>query len=88
MPQFQTPGVYEDAKDKVLKAANKANRVDKVAFMSGSMGSRSPYDIKEYSQRIEKAREEGASYYLTALPRNAYIESMKRFAKEIIPSFK
>ncbi|MEE9509237.1 MAG: LLM class flavin-dependent oxidoreductase [Candidatus Bathyarchaeia archaeon] len=88
MPQFQTPGVYEDSKVKVLKAAKKANRVDKVAFMAGSMGSRSPYDLKESSQKVEKAREEGASYYLTALPRNAYIESMRRFAKEIIPSFK
>jgi alkanesulfonate monooxygenase SsuD/methylene tetrahydromethanopterin reductase-like flavin-dependent oxidoreductase (luciferase family) len=88
MPQFQTPGVYEDSKGKVLKAAKKASRVNKVAFMAGSMGSMSPYDLKEYSQRVEKAREEGASYYLTALPRNAYIESMRRFAKEIIPSFK
>jgi alkanesulfonate monooxygenase len=88
MPHFQTPGVYEDMRGKVLKAAKKANRVDKVAFMAGSMGSMSPYDLKEYSQRVEEATELGVSYYLTALPRNAYVESMKRFAKEIIPSFK
>ena len=88
MPQFQTPGIYEYMKEKVLKAAKKANRVDMIAFMAGSMGSRSPYDLKDYSQRVEEAIEEGANYYLTALPRNTYIESMRRFAKEIIPSFK
>jgi alkanesulfonate monooxygenase SsuD/methylene tetrahydromethanopterin reductase-like flavin-dependent oxidoreductase (luciferase family) len=87
MSQFQNPGVYEDNKKTVLEAAQKANRVDKVAFMAGVMGSRSPYNLKEYSQRVEEAVEGGSSYFLTALPRNSYIESMKKFAKEIIPSF-
>jgi len=88
MPHFQTPGTYEDMREKVLKAAKKANRVDKVAFMAGSMGSMAQYDFKEYSQRVEEAIDVGAHYYLTALPRSTYIESMRRFVKEIIPSFK
>lgn len=88
MPHFQTPMVYEDMRRKVLKAAKKANRVDKVALEAGSMGSMSPYNLKEHSQRVEEATEVGANYYLTALPRNAYVESMRKFAKEIIPSFK
>jgi len=88
MSQFQAPGVSEEMREKVLKAARKANRVEKVAFMAGPMGSMSPFDLKESSQRVEEAIETGASYYLTALPRNTYIESMQRFAKDIMPSFK
>ena len=68
MSQFQPPGVSEEMREKVLNAAKKANRVDKVAFMTGAMGSHRPYDSMEYSQRVEEAIETGASYYLTAFP--------------------
>ena len=88
MPHFQTPEGYEDMRRKILKVAMKANHVDTVAFMAGFMGSMSPYNLKEPSQRGEEAIELGVNYYLTALPRNTYIKSMKRVAKEIIPSSK
>jgi hypothetical protein len=64
------------------------NRVDKIAFMTGAMGSRRPYDSKEYIKRIEKAVETGASCFLTAFPRTELVESMKKFSKEVMPSFK
>ncbi len=88
MSQFQDPGIAEKMREKVLSAARKANRVEKVAFMAGPMGSMSPFNLKEVSQRVEDAIETGASYYLTALPRTTYVESMQIFAKEIMPSFK
>ena len=88
MSGFQAPEVSEEMREKVLRAARKANRVEKVAFMAGPMGSMSPFDLKESSKRVEDAIETGASYYLTAFPRNTYIESMQIFAKEIMPSFK
>jgi len=84
----QTPEYYEEMKDKVLRAAERANRADKIAFMIGAMGSRLPYDSMEYSKRVEMAVETGASYFLTAFPRTEIIESMRNFSKEIMPSFK
>ncbi len=88
MSQFQAPEVSEKMREKVVSAARKANRVEKVAFMAGPMGSMSPFNLKEVSQKVEDAIETGASYYLTALPRTTYVESMQIFAKEIMPSFK
>jgi hypothetical protein len=87
MSHSQTPETYREMKEKVLKAAKKYNRTNAVAFMTGSMGSMTPYDLNEYSKRVEEGIEAGASYYLTAFPRKTYIESMRRFAREIIPSF-
>jgi alkanesulfonate monooxygenase SsuD/methylene tetrahydromethanopterin reductase-like flavin-dependent oxidoreductase (luciferase family) len=88
MSQFQPPNVSEQMHEKVLRAARKANRVEKVAFMAGPMGSMAPFNLTDCSQRIEAAIETGASYYLTAFPRTTYLESMQRFTKEIMPSFK
>jgi len=79
---------YEEGKAKVLKAAERAGRADKVAFMAGSMGAREPYDPKGYSGKVEAAKEVGAGYFLTAFPRNAFIDSMRRFAEEVMPSYK
>jgi len=79
---------YEEGKAKVLRAAKRADRADKVAFMAGSMGAREPYDPRAYSGKVEAAREVGAGYFLTAFPRNAFIDSMRRFSEEVMPSYK
>ena len=72
-----------------MKAAKKFNRTDKIAFMTASMGSNLPYDQKSYNDKIEAALETGASYFLTNFPRNEkVIDSMRKFAREIMPSFK
>jgi alkanesulfonate monooxygenase len=84
----QTPEDYAVMKDQVLKAAERANRVDKIAFMTGAMGSRRPYDSREYVKRVEMAVETGASYFLTAFPQTEFINSMKNFSKDVMPSFK
>jgi alkanesulfonate monooxygenase SsuD/methylene tetrahydromethanopterin reductase-like flavin-dependent oxidoreductase (luciferase family) len=79
---------YEEGKAKVLGAAERAGRSDVVTFMAGPMGAREPYNAGGYSERIEAATESGAGYYLTAFPRNELIGSMRRFAEEVMPSYK
>jgi len=88
IPHTQTPEEFEEGKKKVLRVAERLNRTDKIAFMVGEM-SRVSYDQKEYFRRVEEAIEVGASYFQTSFPRNeSLINSVRRFAGEIIPSFK
>jgi len=79
---------YEEGKTKVMRAAERANRADKVAFMAGAMGAREPYDSKTYSKKVEVASETGASYYLTTFRSDGIIDSIRRFAEDVMPSFK
>lgn len=89
IPQFRSGQSYEEGKEKVLKAAEKLDRANKIAFMADGMGSEAPYDATEYSRKVEAAREAGASYILVAFPRNEdIVHSIRRFAKEVMPSFK
>jgi alkanesulfonate monooxygenase SsuD/methylene tetrahydromethanopterin reductase-like flavin-dependent oxidoreductase (luciferase family) len=78
----------EEIRSKVLEAAAGANRAGEIAFMVGDMGSRGPYDSEEYAKKIDAAVESGASYYNTAFPRESLIESMRRFAEDVMPSYK
>ncbi|TEU08512.1 LLM class flavin-dependent oxidoreductase [Candidatus Bathyarchaeota archaeon] len=78
----------EEIRSKVLEAAAGANRAGEIAFMVGDMGARGPYDSEEYAKKIDAAVESGASYYNTAFPRESLIESMRRFAEDVMPSYK
>jgi len=74
---------------KVLRAAEQLNRKREIAFMAGGLSSWEPYDLREVCKEIETAAEMGASYFLTPFARNEeIIGSMRRFAKEVMPSFK
>jgi len=85
--QFGGESVEAD-RTKVLRAAERAGRSGEVAFMAGLMGAREPYETDGYSKRIEAAIESGAKYYLTAFPRNELVDSMRRFAEEVMPSYR
>ena len=78
----------EEIRSKVLEAAAGANRAGEIAFMAGDMGSRGSYDSEEYAKKIDAAVESGASYYNTAFPRESLIEAMRRFAEDVMPSYK
>ncbi len=78
----------EEIRSKVLEAAAGANRAGEIAFMVGDMGARGPYDSEEYAKKIDAAVESGASYHNTAFPRESLIESMRRFAEDVMPSYK
>lgn len=75
-------------KKEVLKSAEKHGRKDKIAFMKGMMGARGSFDIKMYSNMVENAIQSGATYINTAFPRDTMIQSMRKFSKDIIPSYK
>jgi alkanesulfonate monooxygenase SsuD/methylene tetrahydromethanopterin reductase-like flavin-dependent oxidoreductase (luciferase family) len=81
-------GNIEDNWKIVLDAAEKAGRRDKLAIMMGDMGAMRSKDSDGHIASIEAAVENGAEYYMVAFQRGEdYIDSMKKFATEIIPSF-
>jgi len=89
IPPFEASEPYVERKKIVIAAAKKANRVNKITFMNGPMGTMGPYDSEEFVRLVESAAESGANYFLTSLPRNdKFIESINRFAEDVIPSFK
>jgi alkanesulfonate monooxygenase SsuD/methylene tetrahydromethanopterin reductase-like flavin-dependent oxidoreductase (luciferase family) len=76
----------EDMKQIIKEAAKLHKRTDKLAFMAGDMV---PSDIGEYLKKVEKAVDSGANYFLASFPRTEKISrTIKKFAEEIIPSFK
>ena len=83
-----TQGSPEDARARVMRAAERAGRADKVSFISGDMGGRGPYDSTEHLRKVEAAEGSGAKVYMTGFPREGYFEAMRKFAEEVMPSFK
>jgi alkanesulfonate monooxygenase SsuD/methylene tetrahydromethanopterin reductase-like flavin-dependent oxidoreductase (luciferase family) len=84
----QTVESYERDKKKVLDSAERVNRKDQIAFMSGPLGSRKPYDTKECMAEVESAVNQGAAYFLISFLRNKdFIKTMRKFADEVMPSF-
>jgi len=74
------------ARDVVLEAARKANRLDKIAYVRELRATK---DLNDYSRGIEQAIRLDAKYCIVYFPRDGnYIEEMRRFAKEIMPSYK
>jgi alkanesulfonate monooxygenase SsuD/methylene tetrahydromethanopterin reductase-like flavin-dependent oxidoreductase (luciferase family) len=77
----------QESRDIVLETAREANRADKIAYALDVRRSR--YDPKDYSDDIESAIELGAKFLITYFPRDKdYLDNMKNFAKEVMPSFK
>ncbi len=83
-----TQGSPEEAKARVMRAAEKAGRADKVSFIAGDMGGRGPYDSAEHLKKAEAAEESGAKVYMTGFPRDGFFEAMRKFADEVMPSYK
>jgi len=70
----------------VKKAAESARRSSIISFMLGEMDTQA-YGPDQYFKRIEAAEKMGAKYYTVAFPKGDKF-SMKRFAEEVIPSFR
>lgn len=92
IPQFQEGDSYEIGKEKVLASAKRYNREDQIAFMKGSMHpgfQQGPFNSNEQIKNVEAAIEAGANYYQISFPRNEqFLESLSKFAKEVIPAFR
>ena len=88
LPPF---GGYDpvEARKTIMKAAKSANRVDKIGFMSGSMMGQQITDTTEFMKIVESAKDAGDEYYMISLPRDETgLETIRKFAKEVMPSFK
>lgn len=76
----------EDMKQIVKESAKLHNRTDKIVFMAGEMG---PSGIEEYPTKVEKAADSGVGYFLASFQRSSKLtDTIKRFAEEIIPSYR
>ncbi len=87
LPPF---GDYDpvEARKKVIAAAEKANRVDKIGFMSGSMMGQRITDPDELLKAVESAKDAGDKYYLVSLPRDETgLDTIRKIATDVLPSF-
>jgi alkanesulfonate monooxygenase SsuD/methylene tetrahydromethanopterin reductase-like flavin-dependent oxidoreductase (luciferase family) len=88
LPPF---GNYDpvEAKKTVIQAAERANRVDKISFMGGSMMGQRITDMTEFMKAIESAKDAGDKYYVVTQPRDEpSLDTIRNFAKDVMPSFK
>ena len=76
----------DEIKKTVLKSAEKYDRVKDVNFMLGLMSSQN-YNSNDIVEKIEESIAFGATYFTIAFPRETTTESMKDFAKEVLPRY-
>ena len=81
------PGANPDEmKQIVVETARLHNRTEELEFMVGEMG---PSDIGEYPTKVEQAVNSDAGYFLASFQRSLKMtDTIKKFAEEIIPSFR
>jgi hypothetical protein len=78
----------EKARSIVKQEARRFHREDKIAFAAGSVANRDQrFDLKAVGQDVENAANGGALYYIAPLHKTGYLDNMKEFAKNIIPSY-
>lgn len=78
----------EKARSIVKQEARRFHREDKIAFAAGSVANRDQeFDLKAVGQDVEKAAKDGSLYYIAPLQRTGYLDNLKEFAKNIIPSY-
>ena len=78
----------EKARSIVKQEARRFHREDKIAFAAGSVANRDQkFDLKSVEQDVEKAAKDGSLYYIAPLQRTGYLDNLKEFAKNIIPSY-
>jgi len=89
IPPWNGTETREKAKQRILTEAKKHDRTDKIAFMANGTELKGPYNSEEYSKRVESAVKEAATYFLVSFPRSReYINTLKTFAEEVVPSFR
>jgi alkanesulfonate monooxygenase SsuD/methylene tetrahydromethanopterin reductase-like flavin-dependent oxidoreductase (luciferase family) len=84
------PGLDNMKARKIAQDAARHNgREEKLAFADMVMFPRegSKYDREQYRTMVEKAVSLGSKYFIVPFPFGEYMNSMKDFARNIIPSF-
>lgn len=75
-----------EIKQIVTDEARLYKRTDKMKFMGGSM---EPTEVENYPPKIEQAINSGVDYFLISFQRTPEVtDTLKKFAEEIIPSFR
>lgn len=87
VPPWQSHRFYE-MKEIVLGAAEEAGRLDEIEFMGGIMGTQEPYRATAYEKIIADSEEKECSYCNVAFSRDTMVEDIRKFARDILPSYK
>ena len=87
VPPWQSHRFYE-MKEIVLGAAEEAGRLDEIEFMGGIMGAQEPYRATAYEKIIADSEEKECSYCNVAFSRDTMVEDIRKFARDILPSYK
>ena len=87
VPPWQSHRFYE-MKEIVLGAAGEAGRLDEIEFMGGIMGTQEPYRATAYEKIIADSEEKECSYCNVAFSRDTMVEDIRKFARDILPSYK
>jgi alkanesulfonate monooxygenase SsuD/methylene tetrahydromethanopterin reductase-like flavin-dependent oxidoreductase (luciferase family) len=77
------------ARKTVLEEARKNHRESKLSFADMVMFPPADwkYDRNVYTKKIEQAVSDGSKYFITPFPVANYMESVRDFARNVIPSF-
>jgi len=85
---------FGEAKNIVLNEARLHSRDKSISFVGGANFSLdkfpyfgSKYDPKSYADGIVKAKESGCDYVLVPFPSERFLDDLRHFCKEILPSF-
>lgn len=84
-PWTQIP--FEKAREIVLQEARKTGRQSSLAFAMGTPRLPERFDLKESEQAVSECAKERCLYCVIPFPRDSFLEKMKQFAKEVMPSY-
>ncbi len=84
-PWTQIP--FGKAREIVLQEARKTGRQSGLAFAMGTPRPPEKFDLKQSEQAVEEAAKEKCLYCLVPFPRDTFLETMKQFARDIMPSY-
>lgn len=79
---------FRGAKVIVEKEARRVGRRDQLSFGAGSPTFQGRhFDRKAAKQAVQAASDNGCEFYIASFPQNDYLNSLREFAKEVIPSY-
>lgn len=99
---FQMAGKYADicvirlsggyttneVKDVVLESARKYSREDKITFSPFPWRfANNKYSRQEIEKEVANGAKDGCKLFITGFPKDTFLESMRDFAKNVMPSY-
>ncbi len=84
-PWTQIP--FGEAKEVVLQEARKTGRHNSLAFAMGAPRPQENFDLRESEKAVSTAAREGCLYFVAPFPQENFLEKIRQFAKEVMPSY-